>query len=427
LAIILFTKTRIQLKAEIITIGDEILIGQVVDTNSAWLATELNKLGVEVVQITSVSDNRNAIIEGIDRAIERAGLVITTGGLGPTSDDITKTTLAEYFDTQLILNQQVAGTISTMLALRGVVMNERNLKQAELPEACEILPNSAGTAQGMWFSKNGSHLVSLPGVPFEMKTIFSDELKPRILDRFHLPFIRHITLLTHGGAESEIAIQIREWEEDLPKTIRLAYLPSPGLLRLRLSGRTEGNVQELEQLMEKEKQKLETLLRDYVFGYNDDKLEEIVGRLLAEKGQTLSLAESCTGGYIASLIASVPGCSAYFNGGVIAYSNESKSRELDVSPYTLMINGSVSQPVAEQMAHGCRMRFQTDFALAVTGIAGPSGGTEEKPVGTTWIAVADKHMTYSKSFRFGDNRGRNIQKSAMAALFMLRKTIMNCQ
>jgi nicotinamide-nucleotide amidase len=414
------------MKAEIITIGDEILIGQVVDTNSAYLATELNKLGISVSRITSIPDLHDSIIKAFDEATTRADLIISTGGLGPTSDDITKHTLAEYFGGKLVVVPAVLQKISSLLASRGVVMNERNRKQAELPDNCELLNNSAGTAQGMWFKKEGRDFISLPGVPFEMKAIFREEMEPRLKKRFILPAIQHFTVLTHGVPESEMANRLQDWEKNLPENLKLAYLPSPGLLRLRITGKTSGDSEELKALLGTEVEKLKEIIGKHIYGYNDDKLEVIIGNLLKKNNLTLSLAESCTGGLISLLITSVPGASSYYKGGIIAYSNEVKTSDLNVSPYTILINGAVSQAVVEQMAEGVRTRYQADYSIAVSGIAGPSGGTEEKPVGTTWIAVASKNRIVSRIHNFGEDRGRNMQKAAIAGLFMLREEIIDC-
>jgi nicotinamide-nucleotide amidase len=412
--------------AEIITIGDEILIGQVVDTNSAYLASELNKIGISVIRITSVPDNREHIIQALDVAGARAQLVITTGGLGPTSDDVTKQTLASYFGSKMVQNNAVLEHIRNLLKSRGVEINELNIRQAELPDNCELLHNPAGTAQGMWFEKNTKSYISLPGVPYELKAIYRNELDHRLKQRFNLPLIRHITLLTHGVPESVMATMINDWEIQLPPMIRLAYLPSPGILRLRLTESGSGEPGNPVSSIEKEVISLEAIIGKHVFGYNEDRLEQLVGEQLKEHRFTLSLAESCTGGVISSMITSVPGSSLYYKGGIIAYSNELKTSELNVSPYTLLINGAVSQSVAEQMAEGARTRYNTDFSVAVTGIAGPSGGSAEKPVGTTWIAVASKKRIISNLHNFGEDRGRNMQKAAIAALFMLRNEINDC-
>lgn len=411
------------MKAEIITIGDEILIGQVIDTNSAYLASELNKLGVSVIQITSVSDNPQSIITALDNAAKHAELIITTGGLGPTSDDITKQTLAAYFHSKLTHRPEVLESIRSLLAYRGVDLNDLNMKQAELPDTCEVLHNSAGTAQGMWFKKDDRDYISLPGVPYEMKAIYHEEMEPRLKQRFDLPAIHHVTVLTHGMPESEMAGLIHNWEESLPANVKLAYLPSPGILRLRLTGKTTGNTVELKKIIESELADLKKIIGQYIFGYDNEKLEVIVGNLLKENNLTLSLAESCTGGSISGLITSVPGSSACYLGGIVAYSNEIKIRDLKVSPHDLSSYGAVSQQVVEQMAVGARNHFKTDFSVAVSGIAGPAGGTTDKPVGTTWIAVASKHGIISRLYHLGEDRGRNIQKASLSALFLLNTEI----
>ena len=297
---------------------------------------------------------------------------------------------------------------------------------AELPADCEILNNSAGSAQGMWFVKDGKHFISLPGVPFEMKAIYLEEIEHRLRERFSLPGIHHITILTHGMPESMMANLIQDWEESLPSNIKLAYLPSPAILRLRLTGKSTGPKEELIMQMEVEKGKLEDIIRKYIFGYGEDTLEKLIGKALSEKKMTLALAESCTGGTLSSMITSVAGASAYYRGGIISYANEIKTSELNVSPYTLMINGAVSQAVVEQMAEGARIRYQSDFAVATSGIAGPDGGSPEKPVGTTWIAVASKNRIISSLHNFADERGRNIQKAAITALFMLWNEVKGC-
>ncbi len=414
------------MNAEIITIGDELLIGQVIDTNSAWLASELNIIGIGVIQITSIPDARENIIKAFDDAAQRAELIIATGGLGPTSDDITKNTLADYFNSNLVVVPEVLENIRALLRSRNISVNERNIKQAELPDNCEWLHNSAGTAQGMWFKKNGRDFISLPGVPYEMVAIYKEEIEKRLKERFLLAPIRHITFLTCGIPESQMAGLIYEWEHALPKELRLAYLPSPAILRLRITGKSEGDADILQKSMQEHGEKLKQILGTALFGYNEDKLEVIIGKLLKDNNLSLSLAESCTGGEVSSMITSVSGSSEYYKGGIVAYSNDIKTSELNVSPYTLIMHGAVSQSVVEQMADGIRARFKTDFSVAVSGIAGPTGGTEEKPIGTTWIAIASRKRIISKMYNFGEDRMRNIQKAAITALFMLREEIMNC-
>lgn len=414
------------MNAEIITIGDEILIGQVIDTNSAFLASELNKIGIAVVRITSVPDTREDVTQALDAGFQRADLLICTGGLGPTLDDITKHTLADYFNMRLVINPYVVDQIRELLEKKGIVINERNLKQAELPELCEVLRNSMGTAQGMWFTKDNKHAIALPGVPYEMKAIWYEEILMRLKERFQLPPIQHFTILTHGVPESRMADMIQEWENNLPSNLKLAYLPSPGILRLRITGKSAGDYASLKSQINDEVEKLKSIIGSYIFGYNDEKLEVIIGTLLKDNYLTLSTAESCTGGMISTMITSIPGSSEYFKGGIVAYSNEIKTSELSVSPYTLIMNGAVSQQVVEQMADGARNRFNTDFAIAVSGIAGPDGGTEEKPVGTIWIGIATRKRIVSAVYNFGDERSLNIQKAAVTALLMLRKEVLSC-
>lgn len=412
------------MKAELITIGDEILIGQVINTNAAFLAEELDKLGIHVIRITAISDNAGDIRSALKEAATRADLVITTGGLGPTRDDVTKHSLAEYFESKLVLCQEALDSIKAFLQARGATINDKNISQAMLPDNCEMLPNPAGTAQGMLFCKDNVTYCALPGVPYEMKEIFQNELAPRIRQRFALPVIHHETILTTGMAESAMAQLIEDWESKLPSHIRLAYLPSPGILRLRLTG-TGSNKDKLVDEMHHEQKKLEAIIKPNIFGYNNDRLEEITGNLLLKKGLSLAIAESCTGGKISELITSVPGASQYYKGSITAYSNDIKTTQLGVSPGTIKKYGAVSRETAHEMASGVLKRFNSDISIAVTGIAGPGGGTEKKPVGTTWIAVASRNKITSQIYHFGEHRGRNIQRASVTALFMLKTAIEN--
>jgi nicotinamide-nucleotide amidase len=413
--------------SEIITIGDEIIIGQVIDTNSAFIAEELNKTGIEIIRITSVPDNKDSITNALDNAKEKAHIIIMTGGLGPTGDDITKNTLAEYFNSTLVINQNVLDHIKGFLSNRSMEITERNIKQAELPDNCKIIFNNYGTASGMWFEEYGKIFISLPGVSYEMKSMITNNVIPEFKKRFKLPFIIHKTILTNGMTESEVAEHLQIWEDKLPHNIKLAYLPSPGILRLRLSG-TGIDKSKLENEIKDQTDKLIKLIPDCVFGYGDDRLEEITGRLLAEHNLTLAVAESCTGGKISELITSVPGSSAYFKGSVIAYSNEIKIRLLGVSEHDITKYGAVSEKLVKSMAEKTMNLYNTDFAVATSGIAGPSGGTPQKPVGTTWIAIASKDETIARKFSFGEHRGRNILKASVTALNMLRKQlILNIQ
>jgi nicotinamide-nucleotide amidase len=412
------------MKAEIITIGDEILIGQIVDTNSAWIADRFNMNGIEIYQITSVHDEHNHIIEALDNAAENVDLVVITGGLGPTQDDITKNTLCEYFNTKLVFHEKTFEHIKKRFVARGIDMNKLNRDQALVPEDCTVLFNKAGTAPGMWFEKGGTIFVSMPGVPFEMKYLVENELLPRLLASGKTKAIYHKTVLTQGLPESMLARKIESWENALPENIKLAYLPSPVSVRLRLSAMGESK-SELQSAVEAEIEKLKQIIPENIFGYNTETLAEVIGRDLTETGDKLAVAESCTGGFISHLITSVPGSSAFFNGAVTAYSNQIKETVLNVNSETLEQFGAVSEQVAKEMAKGVKALLKTDYSVATTGIAGPTGGTEEKPVGTVWIAVAGKNAVIAKKFVFGNNRERNIIRSSQTALQMLRQFILD--
>lgn len=410
------------MNAEIITIGDEILIGQVVDTNSAWMAQKLNDIGIDVKQITSVSDNEEHIINSLNHARKRADIIFITGGLGPTKDDITKNTLCKYFNTTLVFDEKAFAAVEYQFKIRGKEVTATNRKQAELPESCTPVYNKNGTASGMWFEEKGKNFISMPGVPFEMKAMMEDDILPQLKKKFKTPFIYHRTVLTQGAGESFLADMIENWEENLPGHIKLAYLPSPGAVRLRLTAK--GNAEKIKEETEDQVNKLKYIIEKYIYGYDDNSLEEITGNLLKEKKQTLSTAESCTGGYIAHLITSVPGSSEYFIGSIVSYANRIKENFLNVSSDILNNHGAVSEPVVLAMAKSVKEKFSTDYSIAVSGIAGPSGGTAEKPVGTVWIAIATPEKVFAKSFRFGNNRLRNIQVSGQTALNMLRKELL---
>jgi len=405
--------------AEIISIGDELLIGQVVNTNASWMAAELNKSGIRVGQVSMISDDKKAINDALNEAGERADVILITGGLGPTKDDITKQVLADYFGAKLIFHEPSFEQVKKLFKARNYEVTPINRKQAEIPDNCTPLLNKHGTAPGMWFEKEGKVYVSMPGVPFEMKTLMTGQIIPRLQEKFNPGFIYHKTIMTHGLGESKLAEQIQDVEEGLPHHIKLAYLPQPGIVRLRLSA--SGNDKNfLENEINKYCRQIRDIIPELVFGFDDVSLEEVVGKLLMEKGKTLSSAESCTGGYIAHLITSIPGSSNYFTGSVISYSNDIKIEELDVKPVDLYKYGAVSKQVVEQMANGVREKLGTDYSLATSGIAGPDGGTEEKPVGTVWIALASESGVKSKLLYLGEHRGRNIRRSALAALDMLR-------
>lgn len=412
------------MKAEIITIGDEILIGQIVDTNSAWIGQQLNLLGIEIYQITSVHDNYDHILKAIDEAYRNVDLVLITGGLGPTKDDITKKCLCEYFETELVFHPEVLEHVKTLLSSRNVVINQLNHDQALLPANCLVLHNSVGTASGMWFEKNGTIFISMPGVPFEMEAIMTEEVFPRLKQLGSTQAIVHKTVLTIGIPESMLAERIEKWEDALPEYIKLAYLPSPMMVKLRLSG--YGNDENA--LKTEISARVDALLKiipDAVFGYDNDNMGIAIGRLLTHSGKTMATAESCTGGSIAQLITSNAGSSAYFKGGVVAYSNEIKHQLLAVPMDIIERHGAVSEEVAERMAIGARAALNSDFAVATTGIAGPDGGSDEKPVGTVWIAVAGPAGILSKKYVFKHNRERNIIRSTHTALNMLRTFILN--
>lgn len=407
------------MKAEIISIGDELLIGQVVNTNASWMANELKLAGIQVVHIVAIADDPDAITNALSQAADRAELILLTGGLGPTKDDITKQVLADYFGGRIVFHEPTFEHIKSLFSSRNFKLTAVNKQQAEIPDNCSILFNHNGTAPGMWFEKDGKIFVSMPGVPFEMKPMLSDQLIPKLKEKFQLPYIYHKTIMTQGIGESWLAEKIADWADGLPGNIKLAYLPQPGMVRLRLSA-SGTNKTQLEEEVNSCCRKLHAYIPEAIFGYDDISLEEVIGKLLLKAGQTLATAESCTGGYIAHLITSIAGSSNYFEGSIISYSNQVKSKILDVPKDVLEEKGAVSQEVVEAMATGARQELKTDFALATSGIAGPDGGTEEKPVGTVWIALAGPKGIQSKLFHFGEHRGRNIRKSALAALNMLR-------
>ena len=412
------------MKAEIISIGDELLIGQTINTNAAWMGQELNKIGVDVYQITSISDTKEHIINALDEAKCRTDLILLTGGLGPTRDDITKHTLAAYFNSKLIFSQEVFENIKNFLSGRSIPINEFNRKQAEVPENAKIFQNKNGTAPGLWFETDGRIIVSMPGVPHEMKALMKEQILPAISTFFITPVILHKTILTFGTYEARLAEILTDFEHSLPEAFNLAYLPKDGVIKLRLTAKG-ANKTVLTKRMEHTISELYRIIPEYIFGTGEDTLEQIIGSLLTNQGSTLSTAESCTGGRIAHLITSVPGSSNYYIGSVIAYSNRIKERILNVDPLLINNHGAVSRKVVEAMAQGVRQYFNTDYAVATSGIAGPDGGSDEKPVGTTWIAVAGKKGIVSKQYLFGGFRDRNIKRASLAALNMLRKLILD--
>ncbi len=407
---------------DIITIGDEILIGQIVDTNSAWMAQKLNDEGINVRQIISISDDPVHITETFIESAGKVDLVLVTGGLGPTKDDKTKDTICDFFGTKLVTNAAVLENIEELLNKRGIALNRLNRDQALVPEGSHVFQNKLGTAPGLLLKKDGCSFIFMPGVPYEMKYLMEFEVLPYLRDNFQTTTILHRTVLTQGLPESMLAEKIGSWEDALPGFIKLAYLPSPQGVRLRLSARG------LEQpLMEAEVASriiaLQKLIAPNIYGYDDESPAESIGNILTEKGWTVSTAESCTGGAIARLFTENPGSSNYFKGSVVAYSNEIKKDILGVKEELLKQHGAVSREVVESMAlNGCRV-MKTDFAIATSGIAGPGGGTEEKPVGTVWIAVAHKDQVVSQLFHFVNDRERNIARTGQNSLFMLRKLL----
>jgi nicotinamide-nucleotide amidase len=410
-------------KVEIITIGDEILIGQIVDTNSAWMATELNKAGFEIAQITSVHDKENHITESLNAAIKRVDVVLFTGGIGPTNDDITKQTLVKYFNTKLIYNESVIRNIEQLFSTRpNFVINELTRAQAMVPEKCTVIQNLAGTAPIIWFEKDGKVIVSMPGVPYEMKNAMSTEIIPRLKKHFKTPAIVHKTVQVFGFGESALAMKIADWENELPQNISLAYLPNNGVVKLRLSG-ISNDILSLEFIINQQIDTLRQLLGSAIVAFEDIPIPELIGNLLKSKGLMVATAESCTGGNIAHQFTLIPGSSAFFKGSVVAYSNEIKTNILQVSSENIENYGAVSQSVVEQMAKGVRKLLKSDVAIATSGIAGPTGGTKEKPVGTVWIAVSSDEKMVSQEFHFGALREQNILRATQAALLMLKEIL----
>ena len=420
------------MNAELLTIGNEILIGQITNTNAVWMAQELNLIGVSVVHMSSVADEKQAILKAFADASKRADIVLITGGLGPTKDDITKSTFCEYFETVLVTDENVLKDVTGFFSKRNKEVSEINRKQAEVPKGCLVIRNKNGTAPGMWMEKNNTIFVSMPGVPYEMQAMVTDKVIPEIKRRFKLPFIFHKTILTQGIGESDLADLISDWEDSLTeKEIGLAYLPSPGMVRLRLSSKGFYEI-ELHHKIESQIEKVKPLIEKYIYGYEEygkaqPKIEEILGELLLEKGLKLGLAESCTGGYISHLITSVAGSSNYYNGCIVPYHNEFKYNLLKVDNTIFEKQGAVSKECVMAMAKETLNTFKADVAIAVSGIAGPGGGTDEKPVGTTWIAVAYGDRIVPKQFVFGHNRQRNIQMTANTAMNMLRKLILKIE
>lgn len=406
------------MKSEIITIGDEILIGQILDTNSQYISQALNRAGVTVGERTSIGDDAAQIVEALDHALHDYDIVIITGGLGPTKDDITKHTLTRYFGSQLRYDEQVAEHIRTLLARRGIAFNDLNRGQAMVPKCCTVLFNAHGTAPGMWFEREGKVVVSLPGVPFEMKHLMEDEVMPRLHKRFALRAIVHRTMITSGIAESMLAERIAEWENALPNGLKLAYLPAPNVVRLRLSA-YEVDGESVRAEIDREFEKLYAIIPANIVGFEQASMQELVHNRLIERKQTLAVAESCTGGAIASLFTAQAGASQYFLCGVVSYSNEAKAEVLGVNPDDIKQYGAVSEQVARQMAEGAKRVAHADFAVSTTGIAGPTGGTAQKPVGTVWIGIATPERSFAVLRDCGTDRSQIISRASAYAVALL--------
>jgi len=405
--------------AEIIAIGDELLYGQIMDTNSHWISQELDAVGVRVVRKTTVGDNRKDILTAFEEASKRANLILITGGLGPTQDDLTKPLLAEYFGCEIVEVPEAVAAVSAYFTRRGREMTRLNILQGHLPTCCTYVPNEVGTAPGMWFEQKGCYWMSMPGVPHEMKKLVKDFVLPKLSQVFDLPVIYHKLIKTAGIGESWLADLIKDWENALPSHIRLAYLPSLGHVKLRLTAFGEDK-KVLAAAVEQQIQNILPTISNYVYGYNEETLETAIGKLLKNSGKTLALAESCSGGYISHLITTVPGSSNYLRGTVVPYHNDLKQQVLGVSSATLAQHGAVSEETVREMATGVKKLFGSDYGLASSGIAGPDGGSPDKPVGTVWIACAGPDFVEAKLLQLTQDRLINIQLTGVAVLNLLR-------
>jgi len=405
------------MKATIISIGDEILIGQTVNTNSTWMGQQIALLGIQPYEVICCSDSAEHIVQSLDRAAAQSQIVLLTGGLGPTKDDITKKTLVDYFQTELVLHEDLWQRMQEIFAKRGKAVVEMNRSQALIPKSCTLLPNQRGTAQGMWFERNGVVFISMPGVPHEMKHLMEHQVIPRLKLRFTFPSIVHASVMTAGAGESSIADKLSSFEDELPEYIKLAYLPELGVVKLRLTGKGENSVTES---VLAQKDKLKAILGNLVYAEGEEKLEVHLGKMLLARQATVSCAESCTGGLISHLFTSVPGSSAYFEGSVVSYSYSVKEKVLGVKTETLQKFGAVSEECVLEMLSGVLSLNNTTYGIAVSGIAGPGGATEDKPVGTVWIAVGNQAYSKAQKFQFFPSRTENIRVFAHAALNMLR-------
>lgn len=408
----------------LISIGDELLIGKTINTNAAWLGEHLSAIGFSMHRAETIGDERSKILKTLARLIAGNEVVVITGGLGPTNDDITKLVLCDFFETELEFNQQAYDGMARYVRDRNQEINEKNHTQAQFPKAARFIPNPCGTASGMWFEKNGHIVVSLPGVPYEMKEMMSQSVIPWLQEKFKLPVIFHRHIIVTNIAESKLAEMIGEWENQLPNEIHLAYLPVPGLVKLRMSCTAETQ-ERAHELVAQEEQKLRAIINPYICAFDDETMEERVGALLLKYQATVSTAESCTGGNISGKITRIPGSSAYYWGSVISYDNSVKINQLNVNPKDIEQFGAVSEQVVKTMASEVRKKIATTYGIATSGIAGPSGGSIEKPVGTVWIAVASKCNIIAQKFLFEKNRERNIERATIAALVMLQSLILS--
>lgn len=410
------------IQAEIITIGDEILIGQILDTNSQWIAQQLDQIGIKIKRTTSITDDKTAIIEALDYGVSNFDVLIFTGGLGPTKDDITKHTFCEYFDSELVVNEKHLEQLKLFFESRGRKMNSLNESQALIPSNCELIPNPIGTAPGMWFNHQGTVIISMPGVPHEMKAIMTESAIPRLSVELKTETVIHRTVQTIGIGESDMALIIEDWENELPAYLKLAYLPNLGRVRLRLTGRHPDQIL-VNKEIDTQLDHLKTLIPEFIFGENDETIEDAIGKNLTAIKATIATAESCTGGYLAHQITKTPGSSNYYKGSIIAYSNEIKVNELGVLKETIDKNGAVSEEVVIEMAEGIRKKYNTTYGLSCSGIAGPDGGTTEKPVGTVWMALATNTETITFCKNFPKGRLENIHLTAIYLLDMLRQRL----
>ena len=412
------------MKAAIITIGDEILIGQIVDTNSAFIAKSLDRIGVEIHEMVSISDNKQHILDTFQKFQNKVDLVLITGGLGPTKDDITKKTFCDYFEDELIVNEEVLAHVTKLIeGFYKRTITQINKDQALVPSKCTVLHNQVGTAPGMWIKKENTVFISLPGVPFEMKYLVENEIIPKVVREYKRPYILHKTIMTYGQGESMVAERIEDWENSLPEFIKLAYLPAPGRVRLRLSARgTDKKL--LEKAIEENVISLAKIIGDIIVGFDDDEtIETVVGRLLKKQNKTISTAESCTGGNIAKLLTSVSGASKYFKGGVVSYATETKISVLGISEELIKAYSVVSAQVAKQMAINVKNIMKTDYAIATTGNAGPTKGDSEAEIGTVFIALATPDEVLVEEFNFGQPREKVIDRAVNKSMEMLRKEI----